>query len=54
MGTSVKIRCICGKEATLIGCGNKNADYKGQCACGRHLTVHFRWPNNKWNRKLTW
>ena len=34
--------CICGRVNKMTAIGNKNADAKTKCKCGRNLTVHFR------------
>ena len=44
-GTSLRMitmPCLCGRVVSLIVTGNNNADGKGLCKCGRHLTAHYR------------
>lgn len=38
----IKVECLCGETASVRMVGNRNADGKGQCECGRKVTVHLR------------
>ena len=40
--SQAKIICICGQETFMNMIGNKNADGKSICECGRHITLHLR------------
>ena len=39
---SVLVMCVCHKVNLIYMTGNNNADGKGLCDCGRHVTVHLR------------
>lgn len=36
------VPCVCGLTAKVLVVGNYNANAKGQCECGRNITVHYR------------